>query len=320
MGRTMARAAAEAVGGGILILAAYAALVRIGGSLPLNAKVLLTLAALAVFVVRRRFPEAALVLMGALLGTMSAFAPLAAVTAYTVTRQLAGSGRRAAALRERTAAAEEARRLADSEARTHERSRIAAEMHDLVGHRLSLISLHTGGLEMALRGQPQDLRDSAAQIRQTTRDAMRELREVLGVLGPLARDTGTDALTDATGTRADIEALVAESRAGGVAVEVAVAHTADVVEVSVVNGAGAVAPTPLVRVPAPGADAPEAGAARPARTGPGAGARTGAPGMGRDGAGARTGGTPGAGAAADGFAARIAGVAADRATLSLAGV
>lgn len=45
---------------------------------------------------------------------------------------------------------EEARRLADSESRTHERSRIAAEMHDLVGHRLSLISLHSGGLEMAL--------------------------------------------------------------------------------------------------------------------------------------------------------------------------
>ncbi|MER5733297.1 histidine kinase [Streptomyces sp. NPDC002138] len=338
----MARAAAEAVGGGALILAAYEVLTRIGGSMPLNAKALLTLAALAAFVVRRRFPEAALVLMGALLGMMSALAPLAAVTAYTVTRRLAGTGRRAAvllaasavtvptagwavyremggawdygltvgailaavavlvpglvgasagqqqrllaALRERTAAAEEARRLADSESRIHERSRIAAEMHDLVGHRLSLISLHTGGLEMALRGQPQDLRDSAAQIRQATRDAMRELREVLGVLGPLARDTGTDALTDATGTRADIEALARESRAGGVAVdfswtgpdtdllearvrravhrvvrealtnvhryavgaavEVAVAHTAHLVEVSVVNGARAAAPDP----------------------------------------------------------------------------
>ncbi|MET3983874.1 histidine kinase [Streptomyces sp. PvR034] len=342
MGRAMARAAAEAVGGGLLILAAYEVLNRIGGALGLNAKLALTLVALAVFVARRRFPEAALVLMGALLGAMTALAPLAAVTAYTVTRRLAGTGRRAAvllaasavtvptaglavyrqtggtwdygltigailaavavlvpglvgasagqqqrllvALRERTAAAEEARRLADSESRIHERSRIAAEMHDLVGHRLSLIALHTGGLEMALRGQPQDLRDSAALIRQATRDALRELREVLGVLGPLGRDTGTDALTDATGTRADIEALIAESRAGGVAVdfswtgpdtdrlearvrravhrvvrealtnvhryavgaavEVAVAHTAELIEVSVVNGARAAAPDP----------------------------------------------------------------------------
>ncbi|MFI9081208.1 sensor histidine kinase [Streptomyces sioyaensis] len=123
------------------------------------------------------------------------------------------------ALRERTAAAEEARRLADSESRMHERSRIAAEMHDLVGHRLSLISLHAGGLEMALEAQAPELREEASLVRGATRDAMRELREALGVLGPLGRDTGTDALTDATGTRSDIEALVAESRGVGVAVE-----------------------------------------------------------------------------------------------------
>ncbi|AJT63105.3 hypothetical protein T261_1419 [Streptomyces lydicus] len=123
------------------------------------------------------------------------------------------------ALRERTAAAEEARRLADSEARVRERSRIAAEMHDLVGHRLSLVSLHSGGLEMALRREAPGLQDEAAVVGRAARDAMQELREVLGVLGPLGRDTGTEALTDATGTRADIEALVEESRGGGIPVE-----------------------------------------------------------------------------------------------------
>ncbi|WP_406216150.1 sensor histidine kinase [Streptomyces decoyicus] len=123
------------------------------------------------------------------------------------------------ALRERTAAAEEAQRLADSESRVRERSRIAAEMHDLVGHRLSLVSLHAGGLEMALLREAPGLRDEAAVVGRAARDAMQELREVLGVLGPLARDTGTDALTDATGTRADIEALVEESRGVGIPVE-----------------------------------------------------------------------------------------------------
>ncbi|MCX5380485.1 sensor histidine kinase [Streptomyces sp. NBC_00091] len=122
------------------------------------------------------------------------------------------------ALRERGDAAERARRAADSEARTHERSRIAAEMHDLLGHRLSLISLHAGGLELALDRAAPELREEAVLVRRTTRDAMRELRQVLGVLGPLGRDVGADALTDATGTRADIEALVAESRDGGIAV------------------------------------------------------------------------------------------------------
>ncbi|GAA2612413.1 histidine kinase [Streptomyces tubercidicus] len=128
-------------------------------------------------------------------------------------------GRLLRALRERAAAAEQARRLADSESRMRERSRIAAEMHDLVGHRLSLVSLHAGGLEMALGKQAPELRDEAAVVRRATRDAMQELREALGVLGPLESDTGTGALTDATGTRADIEALVEESRRGGIPVE-----------------------------------------------------------------------------------------------------
>ncbi|MFJ2862259.1 sensor histidine kinase [Kitasatospora sp. NPDC087314] len=123
------------------------------------------------------------------------------------------------ALRERADAAEAARRLADSESRMHERSRIAAEMHDLVGHRLSLISLHAGGLEMALQKESPELRDEAVLVRRATGDAMRELREVLGVLGPLGRDTGTDALTDSTGTRSDVEALAEESRGGGIPVD-----------------------------------------------------------------------------------------------------
>ncbi len=89
-------------------------------------------------------------------------------------------------------------------------------MHDLIGHRLSLISLHTGGLEMALQKESPELRDEAALVRRAAADAMRELREVLGVLGPLGRDTGTDALTDTTGTRSDVEALAEESRSGGI--------------------------------------------------------------------------------------------------------
>lgn len=122
------------------------------------------------------------------------------------------------ALHDRAAAAEAARKLVDSESRIHERSRIAAEMHDLVGHRLSLISLHSGGLEMALEKESPELRDEAALVRRATGDAMRELREVLGVLGPFGRDTGSDALMDTTGTRPDVETLAEESRSGGIPV------------------------------------------------------------------------------------------------------
>ncbi|MFB7918499.1 sensor histidine kinase [Streptomyces sp. NPDC056061] len=121
------------------------------------------------------------------------------------------------ALRERADAAERARALADSEARTQERSRIASEMHDLVGHRLSLASLHVGGLELALAKTAPALRPDAAVVRTTVRDALRELRQTLGVLDPLGVNTQADgALTEGIGTRADVEELIAKSTAGGI--------------------------------------------------------------------------------------------------------
>ncbi|MHC0429618.1 sensor histidine kinase [Streptomyces sp. O3] len=276
-GWRLGRAVGEAFGGGLLILLTYGLMAEL--VIPLDAEPVLFagVIALALLVVRRRFPVLSLLGLAALMGVLPVVGLLTAVAAYTATRRIARPRRRAVvllaaagltlatgaafapglwlgsrpygvalavvlaattvivpglvgtaagqqdrllrALRERTAAAEEAHRLAESESRMRERSRIAAEMHDLLGHRLSLISLHAGGLEMGLAKRAPELCEEAALVRTATRDAMRELREVLGVLGPLGRDTGTDALTDATGTRADVEALVRESRAGGIPVE-----------------------------------------------------------------------------------------------------
>ncbi|MGV9772487.1 sensor histidine kinase [Streptosporangium sp. NPDC003464] len=53
------------------------------------------------------------------------------------------------ALRERNDVLERAHELTASRARLLERSRIAQEMHDLIGHRLGLISLYAGGLELS---------------------------------------------------------------------------------------------------------------------------------------------------------------------------
>ncbi|CAM5400246.1 hypothetical protein SSPIM334S_06787 [Streptomyces spiroverticillatus] len=105
----------------------------------------------------------------------------------------------------------ESARAADGNARLAERSRIAAEMHDLLGHRLSLISLYSGGLELALAARQPALREEAAQIHTAASLAVAELQEVLGVLGQ-ADDARP---TEATGTRADTTALVAASRATG---------------------------------------------------------------------------------------------------------
>ena len=114
--------------------------------------------------------------------------------------------RRVEALRERNATLERAQRLGDLRARMQERARIAGEMHDLLGHRLSLISLYAGALEVRTREQQPEANSQADLIRRTAATALDELR---GVLGILRLDTGRlddEAPAEAVGTRADIEA------------------------------------------------------------------------------------------------------------------
>ncbi|GII95629.1 hypothetical protein Ssi02_58600 [Sinosporangium siamense] len=108
--------------------------------------------------------------------------------------------------------------LAASEARLQERSRVAREMHDVLGHRLSLISLYAGGLELEARENTPQVK----LIRNTAQTAMQELRTVLGILrgdpGDRRADpAGPTEITDATGTRADMRRLVGESTAAGIA-------------------------------------------------------------------------------------------------------
>ncbi len=124
------------------------------------------------------------------------------------------------ALRERNSSLEQAHRSAEEQSRLRERSRIAGEMHDLLGHRLSLVALHSGGLEMASQGGHPEMHQTAVLVHSSAREAMQELRGVLGVLR--AGDPTADKsqpLTDVTGTRADVDALVADSRAAGISVQ-----------------------------------------------------------------------------------------------------
>lgn len=59
-----------------------------------------------------------------------------------------------------------------------ERDRIAREMHDVLGHKLSLISLHAGRLELGGEAGP----ETARLLGGTSRAAMRDLRQIIGVL------------------------------------------------------------------------------------------------------------------------------------------
>ncbi|MEV8517851.1 histidine kinase [Dactylosporangium sp. NPDC051484] len=124
-------------------------------------------------------------------------------------------GRRIETLRDRNAILEEAQHLGDLRARMQERARIAGEMHDLLGHKLSLISLYAGALELRTREQQPSLNSQAGLIRTTAGSALDELRNLLGILRV---DAGgpSDETTDAeAGTKSDIAALAEASRAAG---------------------------------------------------------------------------------------------------------
>lgn len=113
-------------------------------------------------------------------------------------------------LRERNAYLEHARFLTDEAARLEERTRIAGEMHDLLGHRIGLLSMHAGALQLAAERQAPPLAAQAELLHTTAGTAMQELRGILGVLRHQS-----DQETGERGSREDLSALVADSRNAG---------------------------------------------------------------------------------------------------------
>ncbi|MPV37850.1 sensor histidine kinase [Georgenia subflava] len=86
-------------------------------------------------------------------------------------------------------------RLGDQLARQVERERIAREVHDVLGHRLSLLNLHAGALETRATADP-ELAESAKLVRESARSSMEDLRSLLGVLRhPLGGEPAAPALT-----------------------------------------------------------------------------------------------------------------------------
>src|SRR3954451_6912238 len=101
------------------------------------------------------------------------------------------------------------------DAREGERRRIAREMHDVLAHRLSLLSAHAGALEFRPDAPPEAIAEAAGVIRESAKTALEELRRVIGVL---REDTGENLTQPPQPTLADLAALVEESRAAGMRV------------------------------------------------------------------------------------------------------
>jgi signal transduction histidine kinase len=120
-------------------------------------------------------------------------------------------------LRQRAETAEAERELRADQARLGERHRIAQEMHDVLAHKVSLIALHAGALEVNAGAGPEQVERTAALVRTTAREALEDLRGVLGVLRSDDTPEGSD-LAPAPGM-AEIGRLVESSRTAGVDVE-----------------------------------------------------------------------------------------------------
>ncbi|MFC8373011.1 MULTISPECIES: sensor histidine kinase [unclassified Streptomyces] len=128
-------------------------------------------------------------------------------------------------------------------ARGEERTRIAREMHDVVAHRVSLMVVHAAALQAVARKDPEKAVKNAALVGDMGRQALTELREMLGVLrsggdggqrrerasvplaavGVAAAAAASRAVDEGEGPcLSEIEELVGQSAAAGMVVDLSV--------------------------------------------------------------------------------------------------
>ena len=103
---------------------------------------------------------------------------------------------------------EEQHQLQIEQARALEREQIAREMHDVLAHRISLISMHSGALAYRTDLNQQQVQETSALISATAREALSDLRQVLGVL------RGDEPLQPQP-TLSELPTLVTEARDAG---------------------------------------------------------------------------------------------------------
>ncbi|SIO87547.1 sensor histidine kinase [Nocardiopsis sp. JB363] len=128
-----------------------------------------------------------------------------------------------ASLRERAVHAEAEAELRAEHAQHQVRESIAREIHDVLGHRLSLLSVHAGALEYRPDAPAEEVARSAKVIRESAHQALQDLREVIGVLRAPVGELPQPTL-------ADLAQLIEEARDAGVVVEFVDGHTGEVPE------------------------------------------------------------------------------------------
>ncbi|WP_435975670.1 sensor histidine kinase [Streptomyces sp. Qhu_M48] len=115
------------------------------------------------------------------------------------------------------------RELREQAARAAERSAIAAEMHDVLAHRLSLIALHTGVLATRKDPLPAQVTERLTLLRTASTDALNDLRDILGAL----RSAPTRPFSPARPAPVlrSVEEVIEQARTAGQHIETAIEGT-----------------------------------------------------------------------------------------------
>lgn len=119
-----------------------------------------------------------------------------------------------AALEDRAARLEAERDAQAKVAAAAERARIARELHDVIAHHVSVMVVQADGASYALRSDPQTAETALAAISGTGRQALTEMRRLLGVL----RTAGDHAELAPVPGLGELRELLDQARAAGLAV------------------------------------------------------------------------------------------------------
>jgi signal transduction histidine kinase len=104
------------------------------------------------------------------------------IPAWFVGRLARERSRRATAFRAFAVEAATAQQESEAAAIAQERARISGEFQDIVAHTVGVMVVHAGAARLTLRSDPGQARTSILTIEQTGRQALADLRQLLGVL------------------------------------------------------------------------------------------------------------------------------------------
>jgi signal transduction histidine kinase len=107
-------------------------------------------------------------------------------------------------------------------AAAQERTRIARELHDVVAHHVSLMAVQSEAAASLLPGQPEQAGQSVEIISQTAREALTELRRLLGVLRGPADVHGRPASRTPSPSIGSLDEVLVQVRQAGIAVDLRV--------------------------------------------------------------------------------------------------